>query len=73
MVCFRVFGWDLSSLFLYARRKKKTAMRRSYSSAVLFVECRSNAEGHTDTVAPKQVGKIISDKNTMCNVGCDEI
>lgn len=71
MVRFGVLGWDLSSLFLYTRRKKKTAMRRSYSSAVTFVKCRSNTEGHADTVAPKQVGT--SDKNTMCNVGCDEI
>lgn len=73
MVRFGVFGGDLSRLFLYARRKKKTAIRRSYSSAVTFVKCRSNAEGHTDTVAPKQVGKIRSDKNTTCSVGCDEI
>lgn len=70
---FRVFGWDLRSLFLYTRRKKKTAMRRSYSAAVTFVKCGSDAEGHTDTAAPKQVGKITSEKNTRCNVGCDEI
>lgn len=57
MVCFRVFGWGVSSLFLYARRKKKTAIRRSHPSAVTFVKCRSNAEGHTNTVAPQQVGK----------------
>lgn len=73
MARFRVFGRDLSSLFLYARRKKKTTVRMSYSSAVTFVKCRSNAEGHTETLARKQVGKIRSDKNTTCNVGCHDI